>query len=163
LRLIAVYVNVKKGKKKILEKGIPLSRQKGTQNRITVEVKQAVQNVFSIVNKDNAYLLDLASNDKPLFVALLNKCIPQAVAIDIKHHALDLGLAIRQGKERLNIIDVTPDKVVDVIPNQPIVKVEPDTAPPVTVAPDSVSGETFKRLRRQKKKAGGGAGVPPKA
>jgi hypothetical protein len=138
-----------------------LSRARGTKNKITTEVKAAVNNVFNIVNKDNAYLLDLAANDKPLFVALLNKCIPQAVAVDISHHAFDLGLAMREGELRLTTIDVTPDKVVTIMKPQPKVLVAPGTLPPVIVEPDNVPGSNVPGSSREKK-AGGGAGVPPK-
>jgi hypothetical protein len=131
---------------------------------MTTAIKERVESAFRTINgKENAGLLKLARDHPAIFYGLVAKCIPNAVALTVDHHGLDLGLAIRQGRERLNIIDVTPDKVVETIVKQPIVIVEPDKPPLVTIAPDSVPGKTFKRLRRQKKKAGGGAGVPPKA
>jgi hypothetical protein len=124
-----------------------MARTKGSKNRMTIAVKDAVQNAFTIKNKDNKYLLGLADEHPAVFCNLVAKCIPQAVALDVTHHALDLGLAMRQAQDRLNPINPAPAKVID---HEPA---------PVTVEPERVSGKK-KSKSVCKKRTGGGTGVP---
>tara|TARA_R100001530_G_scaffold79040_1_gene55159 strand:- start:22 stop:456 length:435 start_codon:yes stop_codon:yes gene_type:complete len=142
--------------------------RKGIPNKLTKAVKDRVEQAFNKVNGPaNAGLIQLAQDHPAIFYSLVAKCIPAAVAVSLDHH-LDLGLAMRQGKERLNVIDNEPTQSI----------VSPDTLAPDTLSPGKVERETvsgdsgtvtgepgkaFKQLRRQRKRPGGGRGVPPDA
>ena len=81
-----------------------MARTKGAKGNRTIAINEAVENCFRKVNKGGAYLEHLAGMENPaLFVTLLAKCIPQAIAVDVQVHALDLGLAMREAQERLNV------------------------------------------------------------
>ncbi len=152
--------------------------RKGIPNKLTKAVKDRVEQAFNKVNGPaNAGLIQLAQDHPAIFYSLVAKCIPAAVAVSLDHH-LDLGLAMRQGKERLNVIDNEPTQSI-VSPDT----LSPDTLAPDTLAPDTLSpgkveretvsgdsgtvtgepGKAFKQLRRQRKRPGGGRGVPPDA
>jgi|TARA_R110000824_G_scaffold179215_1_gene359388 hypothetical protein len=94
-----------------------MARTKGAKGNRTIAINEAVENCFRKVNKGGAYLEHLAGMENPaLFVTLLAKCIPQAIAVDVQVHALDLGLAMREAQERLNVIHgetVTLDYVTE--------------------------------------------------
>ena len=137
--------------------------RKGIPNKLTKAVKDRVEQAFNKVNGPaNAGLIQLAQDHPAIFYSLVAKCIPAAVAVSLDHH-LDLGLAMRQGKERLNVIDNEPTQSI----------VSPDTLSPGKVERETVSGDSgtvtgepgkaFKQLRRQRKRPGGGRGVPPDA
>ena len=102
----------------------PKTRGKG---RMTVAIKEAVETAFTRKNKGGRYLSRLADDHPAVFCALVAKCIPQAVAVDVHHHAVNLGLEMQRAGEtlaRLNapgLIDVTPDSVA------------PDSVTPVIV------------------------------
>lgn len=90
-----------------------MPRPKGTPNKITATVKEAVERSFHRVGKKN-YLDWLAYENPSAYVTLVSKCIPSAVAIDVKH-TLDLSAAMHEARLRLteesaDIIDVTPDQ-----------------------------------------------------
>ena len=96
-----------------------MARTKGAKNKMTIAIKDAVQRCFEQVNINNAYLLDLAENEKPLFVSLISKCIPNQVALDVQI-SLDLGSAMLENErnlQRLNsvTIDNEPDKPTNVL------------------------------------------------
>ena len=102
-----------------------MPRKKGSQNRMTVTVKNAVEHAFTKVN-GKGYLEWLAYEHPAAFTSLVGKCIPQAVAVDINHTILDLGSAIKEANQRIasyesKMIDVTPgqvdDRVADNLPN----------------------------------------------
>ena len=90
-----------------------MSRKKGTPNKITADIKSAVESAFRQKNgKRNAYLLRLADENPAIFCALVAKCIPNQVALDVKVQ-LDLGaamLANERSVSRLNgpIIENAP-------------------------------------------------------
>jgi len=159
--------------------------RKGIPNKLTKAVKDRVEQAFNKVNGPaNAGLIQLAQDHPAIFYSLVAKCIPAAVAVSLDHH-LDLGLAMRQGKERLNVIDNEPTQsIVQVSPDTLAPDtLSPDTLAPDTLAPDTLSpgkveretvsgdsgtvtgepGKAFKQLRRQRKRPGGGRGVPPDA
>ena len=156
--------------------------RKGIPNKLTKAVKDRVEQAFNKVNGPaNAGLIQLAQDHPAIFYSLVAKCIPAAVAVSLDHH-LDLGLAMRQGKERLNVIDNEP--------TQSIVQVSPDTVSRSTLPGDNVSGanvsganvsgdnvsganvsgdsgtvtgepgKAFKQLRRQRKRPGVVGGYP---
>jgi hypothetical protein len=97
-----------------------MARTKGAKNKMTIAIKDAVQRCFETVNIDNAYLLDLAVNEKTLFVSLISKCIPNQVALDIKVQ-LDLGQAMIENQANLDRMKV----IAPVIENE--VGTEPDS------------------------------------
>ena len=146
-----------------------MPRTKGALGRRTVAVSEAVENAFRKVNKGNRYLLRLAEENPQLFVQLLCRSIPQAVAVDVQITALDLGLAMRQASERLNVVDVTPDNVSGAttrrLKSPPAVagnsSVEPDEATPDKVKRHTRSGAK-KSLKHDETHPGGGWGAPPK-
>lgn len=134
-----------------------MPRRKGSQNKLTVLVKDAVENVFSTVNEGGVYLTWLSKEHPAAFVSLVGKCIPQAVAIDVKH-TFDLGaemLAAQANLERLS----SPDTPITI-------DHQPNTVQPTSVTCDVVDeaqdvgkiGVT--RVSRKKGKAGGGVGAP---
>ena len=103
-----------------------MARTKGSKNKMTIAIKDAVQRCFEQVNINNAYLLDLAENEKPLFVSLISKCIPNQVALDVQI-SLDLGAAMLQSQANIDRMQV----ISPVIENE--VGTEPDL--PETVKP----------------------------
>ena len=157
--------------------------RKGIPNKLTKAVKDRVEQAFNTVNGPaNAGLIQLAQDHPAIFYSLVAKCIPAAVAVSLDHH-LDLGLAMRQGKERLNVIDNEPTQSIVSPDTLAPDTLSPDTLAPDTLAPDTLSpgkveretvsgdsgtvtgepGKAFKQLRRQRKRPGGGRGVPPDA
>ena len=83
--------------------------------------------------------------DNPaLFVTLLAKCVPQAVAIDVHHHAVDLGLAMREAQERLNVLHGKPVTIENVTEQPPELLLE-QAHDKTTRQPVSVSRETVAR------------------
>jgi hypothetical protein len=99
---------------------------------MTVAIKDAVERAFSIKNKNNEYLLTLADEHPAVFCSLVSKCIPTAVAVDIKH-SLDLGAAMLEASQRLQQFNNTIEhETINLIPN---------TQQPVTLEPDSLETE----------------------
>ena len=99
-----------------------MARTKGAKNKMTIAIKDAVQRCFEQVNINNAYLLDLAENEKPLFVSLISKCIPNQVALDVQI-SLDLGAAMIKNQlnlDRLRVIEgnviATDDNPINELP-----------------------------------------------
>ena len=111
-----------------------MGSRKGKPNKLTQAVRDRVEQAFNTVNGPaNAGLIALAREEPAIFYGLVSKCIPTLAAIDIHHHAVNLGLEMRRAADALDrlghappMIDVTPDIVVA------------DTAAPDTVAPDTV-------------------------
>lgn len=94
-----------------------MARPKGSKNVITKDMREQIHWAFNKVNKNGAFLLDLAANDKPLFVQLVAKVIPNEVKLDIAH-TIDLSAAMLQAGERIkqleqdnnvNLLDITPE------------------------------------------------------
>ena len=70
--------------------------------KMTVAVKEAVENAFRAVNgKHNTGLIELSKSHPAVFYALVAKCIPTAVAVDVKH-SIDLGNAMLEASQRLD-------------------------------------------------------------
>ena len=88
-----------------------MARTKGAKNKMTIAIKDAVQRCFEQVNINNAYLLDLAENEKPLFVSLISKCIPNQVALDVQI-SLDLGAAMIENQLNLDRLQVIEGNVL---------------------------------------------------
>jgi hypothetical protein len=121
-----------------------LSRQKGTQNKMTVAIKDAVERAFSIKNKNNEYLLTLADEHPAVFCSLVSKCIPTAVAVDIKH-TLDLGAAMLEASQRLQQFNSTIDHepISLILDTQQLATLEPDSLEPDSLEPDSLEPDSL--------------------
>tara|TARA_R110000772_G_scaffold243277_1_gene356087 strand:+ start:228 stop:605 length:378 start_codon:yes stop_codon:yes gene_type:complete len=74
---------------------------KSAPHRTTRQLNDVIKSHFTKINKDSKFLDSLAVDDKSLYVSLVLKTIPNAIAIDVSHH-LDLSLAMRQANERLD-------------------------------------------------------------
>ena len=96
-----------------------MARTKGSKNKMTIAVKDAIEHAFKKVNgKNNAGLIKLADEHPAIFYGLVSKCIPAAVSHELKV-TIDLGLAIQQNEanlQRLNVIDITPSPTIDANP-----------------------------------------------
>ena len=109
-----------------------MARTKGSQNKITIAVKDAVEQAFNTVNRDGKYLVNLANDHPAVFCSLVSRCIPTAVAVDIKH-TLDLGAAMLEASQRLQQFNSTID-------HEPISLIL-DTQQPTTLEPESMETE----------------------
>ena len=87
-------------------------------NRVNKSVANAVKKAFISVNKNGKYLDNLSRSHPNVFCMLVAKCIPQAVAVDVKHTIVNLNEALAEAhqraeqleNERRTLLDVTPDK-----------------------------------------------------
>jgi len=87
-----------------------MPRRKGSQNKLTVQIKDAVEHAFSRANKGGRYLDELAVNDPKTFCALVSRCIPAQATLAISHHIIDLHLAIKDADDRLKLIGDSSDR-----------------------------------------------------
>ena len=92
-----------------------MARKHGDVNKMTRDIKSAVEQAFKTVNgKNNAGLVKLAKDEPKVFYALVARCIPAAVAVSVEH-SFDLGsamIAAHENQERLNApvtIDAIPE------------------------------------------------------
>ena len=98
-----------------------MSRKKGTPNKITAEIKTAVESAFRQKNgKHNRYLLRLADENPAIFCALVAKCIPATVAVDVKV-ALDLGAAMLKNEQSLQRLNAPTIDSEPVTPAKPLI------------------------------------------
>jgi len=59
-----------------------MSRKKGSLGKRSLAIKDAIEKSFNRVNGENGEWLDkLAETDKALYVQLIVKCVPSAVAV----------------------------------------------------------------------------------
>jgi len=104
--------------------------------RITIAVKDAVENCFRKVNDETGefatkngmpYLEWLALNHAPAFVSLIGRCIPQEATMAVSiSHKFDLGQAMIDAQQRKeSMIDITPTTPIDSteIPN-PLITID---------------------------------------
>jgi len=117
-----------------------MARTKGSQNKITIAVKDAVEHAFNTVNRDGKYLVNLANDHPAVFCSLVSKCIPTAVAVDIKH-SLDLGAAMLEASQRLQQFNSTINhEPISLIPNtKQLATIEPDSQDieePIPISPE---------------------------
>ena len=112
-----------------------MARTKGAKNKMTIAIKDAVEHAFSTVNRDGQYLVTLSKEHPQVFCALVSKCIPTAVAVDVKHH-IDLGNAMLEASQRLKDFNL---KTIEHTPNTneltPIVDAITDDDQPISVTP----------------------------
>ena len=116
-----------------------MARTKGAKNKMTIAIKDAVEHAFSTVNRDGQYLVNLSKEHPQVFCALVSKCIPAAVAVDVKIHAIDLGNAMLEASQRLKDFNA---KTIEHTPNTeqllPIVDAITDDDQPTSVEADSL-------------------------
>jgi hypothetical protein len=60
----------------------PRGRPKGSRNKTTVAIKDAIQNAFTIVGGEN-YLVTVAKEDHRTFCALLGRVLPTEVTAQV--------------------------------------------------------------------------------
>ena len=118
----------------------PRPRVRGP-GRMGAAVKDAVELAFKKQNRGGRYLDMLASEHPAVFVSLLAKCIPTQLAVDVKHHALNLGVEMARASERLSRLNAAPILEHIATPDTPSPDT-PDTPQPDTPQPDNVSGDT---------------------
>ncbi len=97
--------------------------------RLNKSVKEAVEYAFNKVNNGGDYLLKVANDDPKTFLALVAKCIPTAVAVDVKH-TIDLAGAMLASQQQLK----------ELANNQEIKTIEHEH-----VTPDSQTGDNETR------------------
>jgi hypothetical protein len=121
-----------------------MARTKGSQNKITIAVKDAVEQAFNTVNRDGKYLVNLANDHPAVFCSLVSKCIPTAVAVDIKH-SLDLGAAMLEASQRLQQFNSTIDHepISLILDTQQLATLEPDSLEPDSLEPDSLEPDSL--------------------
>ena len=116
----------------------PRTRGKG---RMTLAIKDSVEVAFGKANKGGRYLAFLAKEHPAVFVTLVAKCIPQAVNVDVHHHAVNLGLEMRRAADALDRLNHAP-AMIDVTPGVVVANtVAPGTVVPDTVPDDPGEGE----------------------
>lgn len=74
-------------------------RSKGTPNRTSSAVKQAILQAFEQVGGTD-YLVRVAHDDPKTFVALLGRVLPKDVRAEVSS-AADIGERIREGRRRV--------------------------------------------------------------
>lgn len=106
-----------------------MARTKGAINKMTRDVKAAVEQAFKTVNgKNNAGLIKLSKEQPAIFYGLVAKCIPTAVAVDIKA-SIDLAGAMLASQEQLQTLQANNEiKTIE--------HLTPDTLSPDNVTPD---------------------------
>jgi hypothetical protein len=104
-----------------------MPRRKGSQNKLTVQIKDAVEHAFSRANKGGRYLDELAVNDPKTFCSLVSRCIPAQATLAISHHIIDLHLAIKDADERLQLIGDSSEAITqNVQKKMPTIDVTPN-------------------------------------
>tara|TARA_R110000751_G_scaffold291097_2_gene397902 strand:- start:55 stop:357 length:303 start_codon:yes stop_codon:yes gene_type:complete len=90
-----------------------MARTKGSKNKLTLAVKDAVERAFEKVGGEE-YLVWLSREHPQSFVTLISKCIPQQAVLSVEH-SVDLGAAMLLAHQRLDqlnekkVIDITPE------------------------------------------------------
>jgi hypothetical protein len=120
-----------------------MARKKGDVNKLTKTVKEAVEHAFTKVNDEN-YLIWLSREHPAAFCSLVSKCIPTAVAVDIKH-TLDLGAAMLEASQRLQQFNSTIDHepISLILDTQQLATLEPDSLEPDSLEPDSLEPDSL--------------------
>ncbi len=82
--------------------GLPKTggRRKGTQNRLTRDVKDAIVNAFDKAGGED-YLVTIAKNDPRTFCTLLGKVVPSVVKAEVDTGSERLMQRVREGRARL--------------------------------------------------------------
>ncbi len=95
-------------------KGLPKTggRKKGTQNRLTRDVKDAILNAFDKAGGED-YLVTIAKNDPRTFCALLGRVIPSEVKAEVTNADDVLMRKVQEGRARLAAARRNRDDVSD--------------------------------------------------
>jgi hypothetical protein len=89
-----------------------MSRKPGTQNRFTVDIKNAIEVAFRKRNgKDGKGLLELAEKHPAIFYNLVARCIPVTANLELAV-TLNLGKAMEQNQLNLDRLQVIEGNVL---------------------------------------------------
>lgn len=107
-----------------------MPRALGAKGRNAAAIRDAIGMAFERVNGGGKYLDFLATDHPALFVALVAKVLPAAVAIDLNITGVDLGKAMADARARLaqrdgdgaTVIDVTPEPEPEPEPASAVIK-----------------------------------------
>ena len=99
-------------------------------NKNTAAIRDAISRAFERANDGGLYLDKLAQENPALFIQLVARILPAAVAIDLNISAVDLGQAMQQARARLAqrdgdgvaVIDVTPEPEPEPAPASAVIK-----------------------------------------
>lgn len=84
----------------------PRQRSQGERG---MRLRDTIANHFERIESSRNYLTTLALNHPQVYCALVAKVIPQQVAVDVTHHAVDLGQLMLDAHATLRTLrDVTP-------------------------------------------------------
>ena len=87
---------------------------KATNNALTKLIGDHFQTQATVHN----YLDKLARDHVATYISLVAKTVPQSVAVDITHHAIDLGAAMADATQRLRAYRAGDDlPIIDLVPN----------------------------------------------
>lgn len=75
-------------------------RKKGTPNRMTTAIKEAVEQAFDRVGGVD-YLVEMAYAEPKAFLTLLGRVLPTKIEADITVTAVEIEQAIREGRKRV--------------------------------------------------------------
>jgi hypothetical protein len=78
----------------------PSGRKKGTPNKLTATVKEAVERAFDEVG-GVAYLVRMAHEEPKAFMALLAKVMPTKIEADVSVTVRELEQRLLRGRERV--------------------------------------------------------------
>ena len=97
-------------------------------------LRDTISRHFEHINCSRQYLTHLANVHPSQYVALVSKCIPQEVALEITAHVIDLGAEILRAQSNLARL------------NADMVDITPTLEPPLTVPPSTLSPPTEQPL-----------------
>ena len=88
---------------------MPLKARARSQGERGMRLRDTIANHFEKMERDRSYLTRLALESPSVYCALVAKVIPQQVAVDVTHHAVDLGQLMLDAHATLRTLrDVTP-------------------------------------------------------
>lgn len=99
-------------------------RPKGSKNKNTNEIREAIAKAFHNVNR-KGYLEDMAYKQPAAFMGLVAKVIPNEVKLDVSHN-INLGDAMIQAAERLKALQHDDATLIDVTPEPASENEKPD-------------------------------------
>jgi hypothetical protein len=101
-----------------IKKGQKRGRKPGVPNKMTQDIKRAIDYAFTQINHDNKWLIDMATNgdpaDKKLFVQLLARTIPASLSVQVSH-TFDLAAAIVAADARLKLTGDNPNSATPLL------------------------------------------------
>ena len=117
-----------------------MSRKPGTQNKLTVDVKNMINQAF-VCAGGVKYLVRQAEKEPKAFMALLGRIVPATVAVSVSTVFLDLGKAMLDSEQALKRLTIDGDRVSldhDATTSR-VVEVQSDIASRVVEADDEIT------------------------